>query len=256
LGDWDEVADSLMPGLRAARQAFVRFAQPRLGRRILELRAGTGLLTFEAGLADLVHSGTVTALNPSIVMQRRAEVKRRQFGATHVRLVHGMGRRMPFPSGAFDTVVGFSVLEGEDPGPTLAEVCRVLAPGGHFAFGWADHAALLGSPLIQRWFSPLLHRWPREAWDPARTVDRLAEAGLRPEATARSEVALEIGRVDALVRTLLQYDSIRRPLFLLPYAARQALTRDLPARGRFLLRRWRGPMTLALPLFWVAGRRD
>lgn len=256
LGDWDEVADSLMPGLREARRAFVRFVEPRLGRRVLELRAGTGLLTFEAGLADVVRGGTVTALNPSIVMQRRAEAKRQQFGAEHVRLVHGMGRRMPFPDGAFDTVVGFSVLEGGDPGPTMAEVRRVLVPGGQFAFGWADHAALLGSPLIQRWFSPLLRRRSREGVDPETAMARLAQAGLRAEETARAEVALEVGRADCMVRTLVQYESLRRELFIMPYAARQALIRDLPDRGRFLLRRWRGPKTLALPLFWVAGRRD
>ncbi|MCL8207782.1 MAG: methyltransferase domain-containing protein [Actinomycetia bacterium] len=256
LADWDEVAESLMPGLQEARRAFVRFAAPRLGQRVLELRAGTGLLTFEAGLADVVRTGTVTALNPSIVMQRRAEAKRQRYGADHVRLVHGLGRRMPFPDGAFDTVVGFSVLEGGDPGPTLAEVRRVLAPGGHFALGWADHAPLLASPLIQRWFSPLLRRRSGDGVDPPTALARLIQAGLRPEETVRTAVTLDVGRVECMVRTLLQYESVRRELFYLPYAARQALIQDLPARGRFLLRRWRGPATLSLPLFWVAGRRD
>lgn len=50
-------------------------------------------------------------------------------------LTHADGRRMPFPDAAFATVVSNSVLEHiADVEPVLAEVARVLRPGGHFYF--------------------------------------------------------------------------------------------------------------------------
>jgi SAM-dependent methyltransferase len=61
-----------------------------------------------------------------------AEARRR--GAYRL-LTHADGRRMPFADAAFATVVSNSVLEHiPDVEPVLAEVARVLRPGGHFYF--------------------------------------------------------------------------------------------------------------------------
>lgn len=76
-------------------------------------------------------------------------------------LVCGDGARMPFPDGAFATVVSNSVLEHVPPlAETLAEAHRVLRPGGRFLItAPSDRFAgmLLGSSLASA------AGWPRLA---------------------------------------------------------------------------------------------
>ncbi len=97
-------------------------------RRILELAAGTGVLT--AGLLASALSAEVTAtdLNESMVTfgQTRAP------GAVWLQ---ADAQRLPFPDGGFDLVVcQFGVMFFPDRVEAFTEVRRVLAPGGRFLF--------------------------------------------------------------------------------------------------------------------------
>jgi ubiquinone/menaquinone biosynthesis C-methylase UbiE len=52
-----------------------------------------------------------------------------------VHQVRGSAGRLPFPSGAFDTVVTqFTLCSLPAPGACLAEMARVMAPGGRLLF--------------------------------------------------------------------------------------------------------------------------
>lgn len=97
-------------------------------RRILELAAGTGVLT--ANLLAAAPSAEVTAtdLNEAMVA----------FGSTRAPGAvwrQADAQRLPFPDGGFDLVVcQFGVMFFPDRIEAFTEVRRVLAPGGRFLF--------------------------------------------------------------------------------------------------------------------------
>lgn len=106
------------------RPAMLALAGDVAGRRILDAGCGSGPLS--AALRD--RGAVVTGIDASAGMLALA---RRRLGddvALHV--VH-LSDRLPFADGAFDDVVASLVLHYlEDWGPTLAELRRVLRPGG------------------------------------------------------------------------------------------------------------------------------
>lgn len=97
-------------------------------RRVLELAAGTGVLT--AGLVAAAPSAEVTAtdLNEAMVA----------FGSTRAPGAvwrQADAQRLPFPDGGFDLVVcQFGVMFFPDRVAAFTEVRRVLAPSGRFLF--------------------------------------------------------------------------------------------------------------------------
>lgn len=57
----------------------------------------------------------------------------------------GDGQRLPFADASFDFVAAFHSLEHvDDPGKVLAEVRRVLSPGGWFYMGVPNRSRLIG----------------------------------------------------------------------------------------------------------------
>jgi ubiquinone/menaquinone biosynthesis C-methylase UbiE len=97
-------------------------------RRILELAAGTGVLT--SNLLATAPSAEVTAtdLNEAMVVFGSARAP----GAVWRQ---ADAQRLPFPDGVFDLVVcQFGVMFFPDRVAAFTEVRRVLAPGGRFLF--------------------------------------------------------------------------------------------------------------------------
>lgn len=93
--------------------------------RVLEIGAGTGLnfRHYRAG-------AEVTAVEPAPRMRRRAEDRARNVDAK-LTLIEGKAGALPFDAGSFDTVlVTFTLCSIRDVGAALAEVKRVLRPGG------------------------------------------------------------------------------------------------------------------------------
>ncbi|WP_431967922.1 class I SAM-dependent methyltransferase [Actinacidiphila sp. bgisy160] len=106
------------------RPAMLSLAGDVAGRRILDAGCGAGPL-----FAALRERGAhVTGLDSSTGM---LELARRRLGADADLRVADLGDPLPFADGAFDMVVSSLVLHYlEDWGPTLAEMRRVLRPGG------------------------------------------------------------------------------------------------------------------------------
>jgi ubiquinone/menaquinone biosynthesis C-methylase UbiE len=122
--------DSPSGRARAARRAalLVEAAGLRPGVRALELGCGTGVFLEKVA----VHGATITGIDLSAdLLSRCAE---RMAAASHVTLVRGNAEKMPFPDGAFDAVYGSSILHHLNLEAALAEVRRVLRPGGRLAF--------------------------------------------------------------------------------------------------------------------------
>ncbi|WP_047870969.1 class I SAM-dependent methyltransferase [Nocardiopsis sp. RV163] len=106
------------------RPAMLALAGDVTGRRILDAGCGAGPLS--AALRD--RGADVTGIDASAGMLALA---RRRLGDDADLRVADLSDPLPFADGAFDDVVASLVLHYlEDWGPTLAEVRRVLSPGG------------------------------------------------------------------------------------------------------------------------------
>ncbi|TDD24454.1 class I SAM-dependent methyltransferase [Nonomuraea diastatica] len=107
-----------------ARPAIMALAGDVTGRRILDAGCGSGPLS--AALCE--RGAVVTGIDSSAGM---LAVARRRLGDDADLHVADLRDPLPFADGAFDDVVASLVLHYlEDWGPTLAEMRRVLRPGG------------------------------------------------------------------------------------------------------------------------------
>jgi SAM-dependent methyltransferase len=106
--------------------AMVRAVRAGPGMEVLDLCSGSGVVSmglFEAG-------ASVTGLDFSPVMLELAQ--RRVPGA---RFLQGDAMALPFEPASWDAVtIGFGLPHVPDPAAVLAEVKRVLRPGGRVAF--------------------------------------------------------------------------------------------------------------------------
>ncbi len=148
---------------------------PRAAGRVLEVGVGSGLnLALYGPEVQIVYG-----LDPSPELARMARRRLAALGLP-VRLVAGSGEAVPLPDGSVDTVVStWTLCSIPDPARALAEIRRVLAPGGRFIF--IEHG-LAPDPRVAAWQRRLEPVWRRLAGGChlARAMDGLiASAGFR-----------------------------------------------------------------------------
>ncbi|MDV9178616.1 class I SAM-dependent methyltransferase [Streptomyces sp. W16] len=120
--------------------------------RVLEVGAGFG-----ANLPYYRSASELVALEPSSEMLRQLRAHRDQ-SPVPVEIVDGAAEELPFPDASFDAVVTTLVLCSVSDLPlALAEIKRVLKPGGRLAFiehvradGLMGHFQDLVAPLWRR----------------------------------------------------------------------------------------------------------
>lgn len=137
---------------RAWRREAARLAAPR-GGIALDVGTGTGDLALE-----LVRAGAARVVGVDFVgeMLERARAKARVAGAD-VRFVQGDALHLPFPDAAFDCVVnGFLLRNVADLPGTLAELARVLKPGGRLVCLEITHPPVTIAPLVRLYFDGLI----------------------------------------------------------------------------------------------------
>ena len=101
------------------------------GSHILDLGCGTGIL-FDMLRRKTGERGTVTGVDFSIQMVKRAH---RNFPFENVNVVDADVVALPFADKTFDLSVGFRAFPHfEDKSKALAEIHRVLKPGGKLCF--------------------------------------------------------------------------------------------------------------------------
>ena len=96
---------------------------------VLEIGAGTGL-----NLAAYPREGItrLVCTEPNAAMSRQLEARSSE---APVEVDAASAERLPFADASFDCVTGTLVLcEASSPPAALAEIARVLRPGGHYLF--------------------------------------------------------------------------------------------------------------------------
>ena len=128
---------------------------PRAHGQVLELGVGSGLNLAFYDPARVEH---VTGIDPSPALLARA-AQRVGSAPVPVELVACGAEKLPFPDAAFDSaLVTYSLCSVAEPALALAEVRRVLRPGGELIFVEHGLASDVGT---QRWQHRLTPLWRR-----------------------------------------------------------------------------------------------
>jgi len=173
-------------GWRRRTVAALRNGGPEGPGRALDLCCGTGDLALELASGGF----RVTGVDFCHEMLVRGRQKAR--GAEAVRLAEGDALRLPFPDGVFTAAsVAFGIRNLQDMDAGLAEMARVLRPGGRLA------VLEFGRP--RGWLLPLLYKVYLNAWVPVvgRLVsgDRAAYGYLASSIQAFPDVSVVEGRL-------------------------------------------------------------
>jgi demethylmenaquinone methyltransferase/2-methoxy-6-polyprenyl-1,4-benzoquinol methylase len=158
---YDRVGATLSFGQDPRWRRFLVSRLPPDGGHVLDVATGTGLVA-----AELRRAGfSVTGVDQSAGMLAEA---RRRFG-DDVELVEASAESLPFEADSFDHLtVTYLLRYVADPGATLAELARVVLPGGVVAsleFGVPDGIARPAWELYVRAGLPLAGRVLRRGWD-------------------------------------------------------------------------------------------
>jgi SAM-dependent methyltransferase len=135
-------------GMRSRRERLLAGARGR----VLEIGAGTGLNLrhYPSAVEELVLAEPIEEMSARIDVEVRAD-------ELAVSVVQARAEELPFADGAFDTVVSTMVLcTVADPERALAEIRRVLRPGGRLLF--CEHVRS-DSPRLARWQDRLAGPW-------------------------------------------------------------------------------------------------
>ncbi len=195
------------PHQRRLRRAFLAFAGVPAGARVLDVGCGTGVVTRE--LAHRAGArGRVVGVDPSRAFVSEARARSRAAGLEAVcRFRAGRGDALPFRDRAFDVVVAVTVLlHVTDSDRVLAEMCRVVRPGGRVAVLDQDFGTLVldlpDRALTRRILDGHADRYYADPWSGRSLARRLRAAGL---AAVRGRVFPVVEpRYDDYVRSMLE----------------------------------------------------
>ena len=176
LGQYETTAAELEP----AAVHLVSLARVRAGERVLDIATGTG----NAALAAAREGATATGMDAA---PRLIEVARQRAAADRLDASFVLGdlHELPFEPGSFDCVVSvFGIIFAADPQRAVAELMRVLAPGGRaFISVWVPAGPI--DAMVGVFMRAGAHatgsRPPRFAWNDEQAVERLfAPHGVEP----------------------------------------------------------------------------
>ena len=121
----------------ASAARLVKRARIHAGQRVLDVACGTGVVSVTA--ARLGAHVTGLDLTPQLLERARENSR---IAGVEVEWIEGDAEKLPFPDATFDIVVSqFGHMFAPRPNVAIAEMLRVLKPGGTIAFStWPpDH---------------------------------------------------------------------------------------------------------------------
>jgi len=141
-------------GLKPVRQQREKVV-PLARGRVLEIGIGTGL---NLAHYDKAKVQKIVGLDPAMEMHRLARKRVKKAGLS-VELSGLSAEKIPFESGAFDTVlVTYTLCSIPDPVAALKEMRRMLAPGAKLIF--CEHG-VAPDASVRRWQDRLTPLWSK-----------------------------------------------------------------------------------------------
>jgi ubiquinone/menaquinone biosynthesis C-methylase UbiE len=182
---------------RPATELVVRGAQPARGMRVLDLASGTGEPALS--LAQAVGpEGRVVGTDLVPEMLEAARENAAALGLSNMEFRVADAEHLPFSDGAFDRVTcRFGIMFFPDIAKAMAEIRRVLKPGGRVCF--AVFGSLEENPMFLVSLGPFLKRVkmpppPPDAphifrfADESKLANALSAAGFRDVSTKKERV--------------------------------------------------------------------
>ena len=121
------------------------------GARVIDLCTGTGDLAVAALRAQ--PAASVVGVDFAGEMLRLASRKMKSLGLSSVRLVRGDGTRIPLADATCDAAtIGFGIRNVVEPRAALAELARVLRPGGRLAILEFGQPRVPGIRTLYSWY--------------------------------------------------------------------------------------------------------
>ena len=140
------------------RRACVDLLELGPPARVLDLATGTADLLVEALRRDAGHRGVGVDLSEQMLRRGAAKLRRRGLD-TRARLAAGDAEALPLPSESFDAAtIGFGIRNVGNPLAALAEIRRVLRPGGRLAVLEFSQPPGWRGAIYRRYFEGVLPR--------------------------------------------------------------------------------------------------
>ena len=131
--------------------------------RVLEVGCGRGATLLEFAKRGAVVTG-VDYAESALALCRNLQAKWFQEGSVRLaQFVQADARHLPFEKGTFDVVYSVGLVEHfEDPGPILAEQCRVLRDGGYCVVQVPQKYSVY---TVLKKILIACNRWPYGVWE-------------------------------------------------------------------------------------------
>ncbi len=178
---YDRVRPNPPPALLDLLTQLIDMPHPAL---VVDLGSGTGLSTAIWG----ERAGRVIGIEPNTDMRREAVRKLEDYPyAAHIEYREGVAHQTGLPDGGADIVTAAQSFHWMEPAATLAEIARILRPGGLFAaydydsppaIHWEldriaqESTSRLMGLIRERGLAPTIKIWPKN-----KSLDPLRESG-------------------------------------------------------------------------------
>jgi arsenite methyltransferase len=168
------------PDVVAQRAQFLHALQPRTGERVLDVGSGPGFML--AAIAEATGaSGAVYGIDISqpLITAARTHCSHLSWVEFH----QADATQLPLSDRTFDAAISTQVLEYvRDVNAALAEIYRVLRPGGRLVIVDTDWDSIVWHSPDRERMNRILAAWEQHAADaylPRTIVNKLAHTGFR-----------------------------------------------------------------------------
>lgn len=140
-------------------------AAPAQGQQVLDIGTGTGALALR--LAHESRVSQVVGIDPTAGMLSRATANAERAGLRErVHFEQAPAERLPFAEASFDLVVSSIAMHHTNVRRSLAEIARVLRPGGRLAIAdmgsnprWGSALSIIVIPLLAMYYLVSKRSW-------------------------------------------------------------------------------------------------